>query len=90
MQDSVFHGPSIGESPAADDFHELLQVSVPLMLSAGTLSVMNVADRAMLTGWSHDALAAGAGAPGCPTCVPDLPVRPLPVPAPAGRIFHEE
>lgn len=29
---------------------ELLQVAVPLMLSAGTLSIMNMADRAMLTG----------------------------------------
>jgi len=39
-------------------FRELLHVAVPLMLSAGTLSIMNVADRAMLTGWSRDALAA--------------------------------
>jgi len=39
-------------------FRELLQVAVPLMLSAGTLSIMNMADRAMLTGWSRDALAA--------------------------------
>jgi len=37
---------------------ELLQVAIPLMLSAGTLSVMNTADRAMLIGWSRDALAA--------------------------------
>ena len=39
-------------------FRELLQVAVPLMLSAGTLSIMNMADRAMLTGWSRDSLAA--------------------------------
>lgn len=45
-------------APAAGSFRELLQVAVPLMLSAGTLSVMNVADRAMLTGWSRDSLAA--------------------------------
>ena len=44
--------------PPAGSFHELLQVAVPLMLSAGTLSVMNLADRAMLTGWSRDSLAA--------------------------------
>ncbi len=44
--------------PAHGSFRELLQVAVPLMLSAGTLSIMNVADRAMLTGWSRDALAA--------------------------------
>lgn len=44
--------------PAPGSFSELLQVAVPLMLSAGTLSVMNAADRAMLTGWSRDSLAA--------------------------------
>ena len=44
--------------PPAGSLRELLQVAVPLMLSAGTLSVMNVADRAMLTGWSRDSLAA--------------------------------
>ncbi len=44
--------------PHPGSFQELLRVAVPLMLSAGTLSIMNVADRAMLTGWSPDALAA--------------------------------
>lgn len=52
VQDSVRAGPAPGS------FRELLQVAIPLMLSAGTLSVMNVADRAMLTDWSLDALAA--------------------------------
>lgn len=47
-----------GAGPSPGSFRELLQVAVPLMLSAGTLSIMNVADRAMLTGWSQDALAA--------------------------------
>lgn len=47
-----------GVGPVPGSLRELLQVSVPLMLSAGTLSVMNVADRAMLTGWSRDSLAA--------------------------------
>ena len=56
MAQSAHDSSVIG--PPAGGFRELLHVAVPLMLSAGTLSVMNVADRAMLTGWSRDSLAA--------------------------------
>ena len=37
---------------------ELLVVAVPMMLSAGSLSIMNVIDRILLTEYSTDALAA--------------------------------
>ncbi|HQZ67237.1 MAG TPA: MATE family efflux transporter [Planctomycetaceae bacterium] len=40
------------------NFRELLRVSLPLMLSAGTQSLMNAADRVILAGCSEDALAA--------------------------------
>ena len=50
--------PLQNDAAAPGSFRELLRVSVPLMLSAGTLSVMNAADRAMLTGWSANAIAA--------------------------------
>jgi len=56
MPESVHEPADNGPSPGS--FRELLHVAVPLMLSAGTLSIMNVADRAMLTGWSQDSLAA--------------------------------
>lgn len=56
MSPSAPDPPDAG--PAAGSLRELLQVAVPLMLSAGTLSIMNAADRAMLTGWSRDSLAA--------------------------------
>ena len=46
------------EASPPGSFRELIRVAVPLMLSSGTLSIMHVADRAMLTGWSQDALAA--------------------------------
>jgi MATE family multidrug resistance protein len=56
MTESVHEPADVG--PSLGSLRELLQVAVPLMLSAGTLSIMNVADRAMLTGWSQDSLAA--------------------------------
>lgn len=37
---------------------ELLQVALPLVLSAGSLSLMSAVDRIILTGYSADALAA--------------------------------
>ena len=37
---------------------ELLCTAVPLMVSSGTQALMNAADRAVLAGWSADALAA--------------------------------
>ncbi len=37
---------------------ELLHTAVPLMVSSGTQALMNAADRAVLAGWSADALAA--------------------------------
>lgn len=47
-------------SPTAEkgNFKELLSVALPLMLSAGTQSLMNAADRVILAGCSEDALAA--------------------------------
>lgn len=56
MTQSSHDIPTGGLTPGS--FRELLRVAVPLMLSAGTLSIMNVADRAMITGWSRDSLAA--------------------------------
>jgi len=44
--------------PAAGSTRELLNVAVPLMLSAGSLSIMNVIDRILLTWHSSAALAA--------------------------------
>ncbi|MEY3457277.1 MAG: Multidrug-efflux transporter [Planctomycetota bacterium] len=38
--------------------HELFRVAVPLMISAGSQSLMNAADRVMLAGCSEQALAA--------------------------------
>ncbi|MEZ6059294.1 MAG: MATE family efflux transporter [Planctomycetaceae bacterium] len=43
---------------AAGSFRELLAVSLPLIISAGSLSVMSAVDRIMLAGYSVDALAA--------------------------------
>jgi len=40
------------------NFKELVRVALPLMLSAGTQSLMNAADRVILAGTSEDALAA--------------------------------
>ena len=37
---------------------ELTRVALPLMLSAGSQSLMNAADRILLAGCSEDALAA--------------------------------
>jgi MATE family multidrug resistance protein len=44
--------------PAAGSTRELLAVAIPLMLSAGSLSIMNVIDRFLLTWHSSEALAA--------------------------------
>ncbi len=51
---------SNSEFPATgvSNFRELLRVALPLMLSAGTQSLMNAADRVILAGCSEDALAA--------------------------------
>lgn len=51
---SPFDPPTGGFS----NFRELLRVALPLMLSAGTQSLMNAADRVILAGCSEDALAA--------------------------------
>lgn len=42
----------------AGSMSELVRVAAPLMLSAGSYSLMNVADRIVLNGYSQDALAA--------------------------------
>lgn len=42
----------------AGSLRELLQMAFPLVVSAGSLSLMHVVDRAFLTMWSVDALAA--------------------------------
>lgn len=46
------HGPAPGSA------REFLKVAIPLVLSAGSLAIMNVIDRLMLTWYSTDALAA--------------------------------
>ncbi|MCH2203415.1 MAG: MATE family efflux transporter [Fuerstiella sp.] len=56
MKSTAHDGSHVDVVPGS--FRELMQVAVPLMLSAGTLSIMNAADRAMITGWSRDSLAA--------------------------------
>ena len=52
-------GESHSESaPEAGSMSELFRVAVPLMLSAGSQSLMNAADRIVLAGCSEAALAA--------------------------------
>lgn len=46
------------EGPAAGSMKELLEVAFPLIVSAGSLSLMSAVDRIILTGYSADALAA--------------------------------
>ena len=48
--------PSRGPLPGS--VREFLKVAVPLVLSAGSLAIMNVIDRLLLTWYSTDALAA--------------------------------
>lgn len=50
--------PGALQSPAPGSFRELLYVSLPLIISSGSLSLMSAADRMMLAGYSADALAA--------------------------------
>ena len=51
---------SLAEPPIREtsNLRELVRVALPLMLSAGTQSLMNAADRIILAGCSEDALAA--------------------------------
>jgi MATE family multidrug resistance protein len=44
--------------PPAGSLHELLRVAIPLIISSGSLSLMHVVDRVMLTWYSEEALAA--------------------------------
>lgn len=44
--------------PPRGSVRELLEVSIPLVVSSGSLSLMHVVDRVYLTWWSTDALAA--------------------------------
>jgi MATE family multidrug resistance protein len=59
---------SAAQSPANDDLEqpgslrELLRVSLPLMISSGSLSLMHIVDRIYLSHWSVEALAASAPA----------------------------
>jgi len=50
--------PAAGASGAAGSLRELLQVAFPLVISAGSLSLMNVVDRIFIARLSVDALAA--------------------------------
>ena len=50
--------PSDPPTGGFSNFKELTRVALPLMLSAGTQSLMNAADRVILAGCSEDALAA--------------------------------
>jgi MATE family multidrug resistance protein len=55
------HSPSLTDEPAsarAGSLRELLVVAVPLVISSGSISLMHVVDRIMLTWHSVDALAA--------------------------------
>lgn len=45
-------------APGAGSLRELLQVAIPLVISSGSLSLMHVVDRVMLTWYSEAALAA--------------------------------
>lgn len=51
-------GESTSADPAAGSMKELLEVALPLIISAGSLSLMSAMDRIILTGYSADALAA--------------------------------
>lgn len=61
-------GPIVSEDEAAcrrapaGSVRELLRVALPLVLSSGSLSLMNVIDRIFLTAYSTDALAASTPA----------------------------
>ncbi len=48
----------IDKTPPAGSLHELLVVAIPLVISSGSLSLMHIVDRIMLTWYSIDALAA--------------------------------
>lgn len=50
--------PHSESAPEAGSMSELFRVAIPLMLSAGSQSLMNVADRIVLAGCSEAALAA--------------------------------
>jgi multidrug resistance protein, MATE family len=54
LTSTIAHSPAEG----AGSYGELLKVAIPLMLSAGTQSLMHVIDRVYLTWYSSDALAA--------------------------------
>lgn len=61
-------GPSVSDDEGsctrlpAGSVRELLRVALPLVLSSGSLSLMNVIDRIFLTAYSTDALAASTPA----------------------------
>ncbi len=61
-------GPTVSDDEGsctrapAGSVRELLRVALPLVLSSGSLSLMNVIDRVFLTAYSTDALAASTPA----------------------------
>ena len=58
-EDPIPTGPSAGRPPAAPgSAAELVRVAVPLVLSSGSLSLMNAIDRMLLAHYSPDALGA--------------------------------
>src|SRR5215218_5553285 len=50
--------PPASETPDAGTVWELLRVALPLIISSGSLSLMHVVDRMMLTWFDVNALAA--------------------------------
>ncbi|MFN9976231.1 MAG: hypothetical protein ACK58T_40665, partial [Phycisphaerae bacterium] len=56
-EDNVSRG-SAPDHDRAGSLGELIRVALPLVLSAGSHSMMSAADRMILTGYSADALAA--------------------------------
>ena len=50
--------PLASRKHPAGGYRELLVLAVPLMISAGTQSLMHIIDRILLTWYSHEALAA--------------------------------
>ena len=61
-QDIESPGEAVSADPPVGSLRELLYVAIPLMISAGSLSLMNTIDRIFLTWYSTDALAAATPA----------------------------
>ena len=58
MHDNSDNEPDSENTAAPGSAREFLQVAIPLILSAGSLAIMNVIDRLLLTWYDLDALAA--------------------------------